>query len=286
MTLEVLASPSEFLWETLAAPSAMFTTHKPTKRSPIRQSPLPLPGQSLQREADRLLYDKVLPTIAIPIMALGIAVYEWWRWLHPLPGPPIGFTALAVVLSGHAAYKVPGLIKTVRALNLGLDGEKSVGQELEQLRERGCRVLHDLPGEGFNLDHVVIAPSGIYVIETKTHRKPCGRDATVTFDGEQIRVDGYVPDRDYIRQALAARTWLNNLVFEVTGKRFPVRAAIVFPGWYVTVTGKSRQPGLWVLNPKALPAFISREAAVLQSHDITVVEAGLSRFIRSRQNEP
>ena len=38
-------------------------------------------------------------------------------------------------------------------------GERAVGQYLERLRESGPRVFHDVPGVGFNLDHVVIVSS-------------------------------------------------------------------------------------------------------------------------------
>jgi hypothetical protein len=38
----------------------------------------------------------------------------------------------------------------------GREGEKAVGQYLERLRARGYQVLHDIPGENFNIDHVLI----------------------------------------------------------------------------------------------------------------------------------
>jgi hypothetical protein len=56
---------------------------------------------------------------------------------------------------------------------------------LEGLREGGASVFHDVPGEGFNLDHAVIARSGILVIDTKTCSKP-DMVAKITFDGQII----------------------------------------------------------------------------------------------------
>ena len=47
-----------------------------------------------------------------------------------------------------------------------------MGQLLENLRADGARVFHDLVGEGLNIDHVVVSPHGIFVLETKTWSKP------------------------------------------------------------------------------------------------------------------
>ncbi len=51
----------------------------------------------------------------------------------------------------------------------GAKGELLVGQLLEKLPE-GWRVLHSLPiGHAADLDHVVIGPAGVFVINTKHH---------------------------------------------------------------------------------------------------------------------
>jgi len=51
----------------------------------------------------------------------------------------------------------------------GAKGELLVGQLLEKLPQ-GWRVLHSLPiGHAADLDHVVIGPSGVFVINTKHH---------------------------------------------------------------------------------------------------------------------
>jgi hypothetical protein len=56
----------------------------------------------------------------------------------------------------------------MRTLRQGIEGEKAVGQFLERLREQRYQVFHDLVGDGFNVDHVLIGPAGVFTIETKT----------------------------------------------------------------------------------------------------------------------
>lgn len=54
----------------------------------------------------------------------------------------------------------------------GMLAERITGMQLNRLVASGCIVLHDLPAAGFNIDHVVIAPRGVYAVETKSVRNP------------------------------------------------------------------------------------------------------------------
>ena len=98
---------------------------------------------------------------------------------RPSPPRPWFYTILAVVVVGYTVFRSVKTIRKVRQLKLGRDGEKVVGQFLEELRAKGATVFHDIPANGFNVDHVVISPKGIYIIETKTYRKRDGREPTV-----------------------------------------------------------------------------------------------------------
>src|SRR5690606_25157268 len=102
------------------------------------------------------------------------------------PINPWLFTACAVLLAVFTAFKTVEALPHIRNLKQGRDGERAVGQYLETLRETGAKVFHDIPGTGFNIDHVVIASAGIFVIETKTWSKPESGEPTVTFDGKAV----------------------------------------------------------------------------------------------------
>ncbi|UWX04647.1 NERD domain-containing protein [Pseudoxanthomonas sp. NC8] len=74
-----------------------------------------------------------------------------------------------------------------------------------------CIVAHDVPCEGFNIDHVVIAPRCVYAVETKSFRKPRGSDDNshfkVSFDGAALRFPDFV-DTNAIEQARRQAQWL------------------------------------------------------------------------------
>lgn len=59
---------------------------------------------------------------------------------------------------------------TAARISRGNDGEQIIGNLLEQLRPHGWMVLHDRrrqPGSPANLDHVLIGPPGVFVIDAK-----------------------------------------------------------------------------------------------------------------------
>lgn len=191
--------------------------------------------------------------------------------------------AVALFGIGYAAFQIGRAWPQLKALRLARDGEKVVGQFLEQLREDGYQVFHDVVGNGFNVDHVLLGPTGMLTIETKTFSKRSSPDAKVIFDGERVLVDGYEPDRNPVAQAKAQAAWLRELLAESTGRKFSARPVILFPGWFVQ-QGKGTTREIWVLEPKALRAFLENEPAVLSMEDVKLASFHLSRFIRTNES--
>jgi len=162
---------------------------------------------------------------------------------------------------------------------LGVAGEIAVGQYLDRLHADGYQVFHDVLGKEFNLDHVLIGPAGVFTIETKTWNKPFP-EARISFNGEKLLVAGKAPDRDPVVQAQAQARWLRMQLRESTGKDFEVWPVIVFPGWFVETRAAAHNK-LWVLEPKALPSFLSNEPEALPVEDRQLASYHLSRMIRN-----
>lgn len=249
------------------------------KRSPLKNRPLRNPGQSLDEQIRDLIYDHVAMPLSLAVFVMLLAGLEWFRYFRPHEPAPGIYSFGAFLVAIYAAFRIFRVWPRLHALKLGRDGEKAVGQFLEALRERGYRVFHDVVGDNFNLDHILIGPAGIFTIETKTHSKTEG-NPHVVFDGETILVNGVEPDRDQVVQAKAQASWLRELLAESTGKTFEVRGVIVYPGWYVDYTGPKERT-LWVLNPKALPTFLDHKPARLSREDIQLASFHLARFIRT-----
>ncbi|MEP7283887.1 MAG: nuclease-related domain-containing protein [Rubrivivax sp.] len=253
-------------------------------RSPIKDKPLRSPGQSLDEERGRLWEDKIENWALLALVMLVLAAMEWYRYFRPTPPEPWLVSVIALGLVGFAAFRFLRLRPKMRELRQGAEGERAVGQFLDRLRVDGYHVFHDVLADGFNLDHVVIGPGGIFTIETKTWSKPSHGDARIKYDGEQIVAGKLTPDRDPLIQASAQAGWLRALLSESTGRRLSVRPVVVFPGWYVDA-GPGSQRDVWVMEPKGLPAFLANQQEGLRPEDVKLVSFHLSRYVRSQERE-
>lgn len=252
-------------------------------RSPLKDKPLRLPGQSLLEEREKLLENAFESPLLLALFSVVLAGLEWWRHYANMKPNPIVFTMFAVGTVLYAAFRIYRALPKLRNLRLGLEGERAVGQFLERCREQGFVVFHDVVGSGFNVDHVLVGPTGVYAIETKTWSKPTSGRACIEFDGDAIKRAGIAPDRDPVVQAKAQASWLRSVLQETTGKSFPVHPVIVFPGWFIENTNNSFK-SIWVLEPKALPAFLSKEPTRLPVEDVKLASYHLSRLIRVHEN--
>lgn len=253
-------------------------------RSPLKGKPLRLPGQSVEERRRKLLEDRIETPMLLAAVLVPVAGIEWYRSFTELPYLPKHFTAAAVLALLFAAWRFFRLRPKLKALRQAADGEKAVGQFLEDLRAHGYKVFHDIVGDGFNLDHVVIGRAGVFAVETKTWSKPHRGDATIRFDGARLTVGDWKPDERVVIQARAQAGWLRELLHASTGRVFVVRSVVLFPGWFVEQVGASTRE-LWVLNPKALPSFLEREEGVLSEPNVRLAAYHLSRFIRAKERE-
>ena len=249
-------------------------------RSPIKRRPLRNPGDSLDDEIQEVVWSQFAVYYFAAAFSVVLAALEWVRWFTKAAPNPILYSLIAMCAVAVAGYKILGAFNNVRNLKLGRDGEKAVGQFLERLRERGAQVIHDFPAENFNIDHVVVHQSGVYAIETKTYSKPDQGEPRILFDGQSVRIPGRELERDPVRQARAQAKWLQELILETSGKRVPVRPVVVFPGWFVVPTAEAKSSDVWVLNPKALPAFIEHSDTQLAEADVHMVASHLTRYVR------
>ena len=251
-------------------------------KSPIKDKPLRLPGQSLEEERRRLFEDRLETPFVLALCFTLIAALDWWRELADVAPSPRLFTVAAILLIAFTAWRFLNTVPRIRAIKQGIEGEKAVGQFLERLRADGYQVFHDVVGAGFNVDHVLIGPGGIYTIETKTWSKPARGEPRIKFDGEQITVAGREPERDPVIQARAQASWLKGLLTESTGRPYEVFPVVVFPGWYIE-QGEGTLRNMWVLEPKALAKFLANAPQRLEPEAIKLASFHLSRFVRSSE---
>jgi len=175
-----------------------------------------------------------------------------------LPGMMAGFLAAsAVPLWWHWSRNKDH----IRNLLRGLRAERTVGAILGDLGRMGYVAKHDIQctrdGRTWNIDHLLIGPSGVYVIETKHRSKTKATGATIQFDGERITFTDGTWTTDPIEQV---RRNVRDIRARLDGagmRDVPVRGVVMFPGWS-RVQGSSGKD-IWVLMPSALEQWIRVE---------------------------
>lgn len=248
------------------------------RKSPLRERPLRTAGESLEGQIEELWIDGFFKWILVATVPPAVALVAWIHWITKTPPDLRFYSVVALVAFAYSLLRLRGARTRLRRLRLGLQGERAVAEVLDSLRAKGAMVFHDVPGEGFNVDHVVLTKHGVYAIETKTlSKRP---RASVTFDQGTVLVDGYRLDRDPLLQVQAAATWIQTLLASSTGKTFPVRPVVLFPGRFVQPMKSPGAPGVWVLNPKALPTFIENDSVRLSDSDLSLASFHMDRYIK------
>ena len=251
-----------------------------TTKSPLKEPLLRLPGQSVDEQINRLFNEKLLNYLLIILVFFLFTLLTWIQALNQSPLNPWLMSITAAPVIGYCAFQFWQTMKELKQLRLGRDGERAVAEQLDVLKRDGAIVFHDLIGEGFNLDHVVLSSRGVFVIETKTHSKPIKGSPSVTFDGKILLVNGFKPERNPVSQVQANAKWLAQMLRDSTGKEFPIRPVVLFPGWFVEPIPKGSS--VWILNPNALPSFIQHEPIRIKESDLHMAAFHLARYIKAR----
>jgi hypothetical protein len=254
--------------------------NKAITKSPIKEPLLRLPGQSIDEQINHLLNEKQLNYVLLAFGFFLLALIGWIQSFNNSRLNPWLMSITAVPVVAYCAFRFWQTMKEIKRLRLGRDGERAVAEQLDILKGQGAIVFHDLIGNGFNLDHVVLSSQGVFVVETKTYSKPIKGSPSVTFDGKTLLVNGFEPERNPVTQVQSNARWLGEMLQSSTGKKYPVRPVVLFPGWFVEPFPKGSS--VWVLIPKALPSFIEHEPNRISESDLHMAAYHLARYIRAR----
>lgn len=234
-----------------------YWRRRDARRSPLHGKKLAnLPGQQLATRlndhSDNLLLAGIVMYLSFPAMLFAWAISRVrWETVQFRPLDWI-FVIGAVALFGFGMRSFAKHWDARTKARDGLVAEQMSGQLLNRLIGPDCVVAHDLPCEGFNIDHIVIAPRAVYAIETKSFRKPpsSSNDShyKVTFDGEALRFPDWYDDAPIV-QARRQAKWLARYLSEALGREIPVVPAVALPGWWIERTDESKRSDVRVFTP-------------------------------------
>lgn len=117
---------------------------------------------------------------------------------------------------------------STRAWAVGSDGERRVGAMLDECASDTAVVLHDrrIPGSRANIDHMVVAPAGVYVIDAKRYRGSVEKRDIGTWRQADERL--FVGRRDRTRLVHAMGPQVAAVQSAVADDRVPVIPVLAF----------------------------------------------------------
>lgn len=267
--------PFKVLWaELLAAAIIAITLYplvirpllrfKAERKSPFTERLLRPPGESLRLRIEKLEEDMLGWVFAVVGVAfyLAISAQTVSSYLSAAVLLLPGVTALVFV-----ARHLRRVIFERQDYYMGFLGERATAQYLTPLMSEGYEIYHDLPcsaasGAVFNLDHVIVGPNGLFVVETKARRKfvdvKPDEKAKVRYDAKTLEFPGGVSTKEPLDQIQANVRWLKKALEDRTGEPVEVRGVVSLPGWFVS--DAVSQPTPAVKNPKQIPAWIEAQS--------------------------
>jgi hypothetical protein len=166
--------------------------------------------------------------------------------------------------------------QTTKAWAEGAKGEERVAKILHEHLADKAILLHDrrVPKTRGNIDHLVIAASGVWVIDAKKYTGKVERRDVGGFFKSDVRL--YVGGRDRTK-AVGGLGWQRNAVRSALGTDdVPIHCALSFVGaeWPLFFAKPFRLDGVWISWPFKLAELIGTDGPI----DAVVIE-GVARTL-------
>ena len=177
--------------------------------------------------------------------------------------PVVLFIAFVILQAADKIEKKGCFVKKrAKDADRGAHAEEVVAEGLMNL-PKGYHVFHDIEFDGFNIDHVVVGPGGIFLVETKSHT------GTITAQGDTLLLNGTLPAKNFLNQTWRQTYNLRNFLKKHSAKEWNVNPILCFTRAYVSV----RQPvkEITVVNNRYLSTYLSKQQHRLNSEDIEII---------------
>ena len=167
--------------------------------------------------------------------------------------------------------------QSTRAWRRGSTGESKLARSLAKLDRDDVIVLHDrsVPGTRANIDHLVVCPSGVFVVDAKLYTGQVHvKDVGGLFTGRDLRL--FVGRRDCTRLAVGMAWQVETTKSALEGAVIPVAPVLCFiDAEWPLLGGPEEFMGVLVESERSLKRRVSRagELAVDEVHEAAMVLA-------------
>jgi len=182
-----------------------------------------------------------------------------------LYSPMWGLVAILIVLV--YAMRIMLIPDNAMSWAIGANGEAATARVLEPLKSEGFVILHDrkIPGSSANIDHIVIGPPGVAIVETKSYSR------RVRIRGDEVYVGGYLKTgqtvQEAIREALAVTVALAD---DLERRSLKVRPILCIHRADLPFLGASPQ-GVLIVDGRGLVKTLRAAPQRLSAQDVQVL---------------
>jgi hypothetical protein len=230
-------------------------------------SPLPamggarVPGQALLERIDRInqeIGDLTAGSLAFLALFVGVIIADvYFGEPESRALSATGSGAVGIAFYTLSLTRLARLMWGRRNLRRDYDGRVAVVRALSFLSSEGYRVYHDVPAEGFSIDHVLVGKKGVFTLSTITRPRPARAGgveaATLAYNGHVLFFPRTTDDHTVVRAENQAE-WLSEWLGRVTGEKVAVRAVVAAPGWFIK---RTTPEGIPIVNPKQIASLFA-----------------------------
>ena len=251
----------------------MFGTKRQVRLPQVRRRA----GESLRERREKTVDENLLPMISVLFVFWFIYfTQQLQQWTHSSPQPRL-WLSIAIIATLVATIWFWRLIPIARRFNRGEIGERHVADVLEELRADGYKPIHDIVGDRFNVDHILVGPGGVFAIETKYR----SGEGVITFrNGETLLVGGFPEEKDCLKQARGSAKAVSQLIAENCARREWVTPIVVFVGDW-KIRNDWHNSDARVFTPDGLLRYIRNQEPRLISGEIELMASHLERSARA-----
>jgi hypothetical protein len=186
---------------------------------------------------------------------------------------------------GGVLLATKGEPQTTLAWEIGAYGERKLAEILAGVPN--AKLLHDrrIPGTRANLDHLLVAPAGVFVVDCKLHRGRIHLRNKGGFFSNDLRL--YVGSRD--RSAMAEKTiWQVEVVQQALEEAGFKPAPLIVPvicfvdgSWQINFPPPQQFEGVWLEDGRSITRFVAGRP-VLDADTIARVHHALAMRFPAR----
>lgn len=223
-------------------------------------------AQAMARELRARERGRLLAMVAAGGLALGLLGLLLIGWRFGLVGALWGSGGVLVWQrrTGDAARWAKGAA-----------GERRTARMLRPLERRGYVVLHDrsIPRSRANLDHLVIGPCGVIVVDSKNWAK----DRVIKGRGRRLKV-GRVGGKKVVGSATYERDRVEQELARALGRSVPVSVVLAIHGAKVSPFRPVATQGVPLLAARSVRRWITRQPDRLSAAEHADVAQACARL--------